>query len=510
MARTWNYNRASKHIDSKLADVRDVEVVEYTRELSLNKIPTHKAYRVHGAHIYIDIKNIDEMLHVTNTEGETCHKRTLRFLNLHYRAVDRILQRTQARRVDFHNQRLHALVTKPYNTDDDAESKRVHRAVSISQLAIDVLRETGEEDEYIPNAKVRVGICTGTTLAVNNGRSGDREPLFLGGPANHAAKMSGGGTAKGIFLTNAARWAIGLKEVTNPAATPLTKAEIEQCQEKAALEVTKDEIVSDWKEDLEKHPIGAFAFTRAAPPLRTLDIAMLTPGNSRRQDAVSVYADLSGFTAYVDGNIDNKPEDVVRVLHVIRAELARVLSSEFDGRRVRFIGDCVHGLLCEGTSRTTDAEETISTATLCAGGLRSSFELAITKLQEADVGIEDLGLAIGFEFGPMTVTRLGLHGSRVRCSVSRGVLSSEAEQRRCGGEQTAIGPAAYAAGTEAVRDLFGPLRQTTGLDYNEAVSAMADKGDEIAKAAQDEAFLSAPVGVSAAAARTVRPYARSG
>ncbi|WP_439570681.1 transcriptional regulator [Sphingomonas sp.] len=506
MTKSWKHDRAADHIASKLKDVESVTILDYRRDMSLENIPSSKAYRVDGVHLYADILNLSDMLNVTADEGVTCHRRTLRFLNLHYRAVHRILDRCDTRRVDFHNQRLHSVLTKPYNTEADAEAKRVRRAVAIAQLIIDVLQETGDADENIPNAQVRVGIDTGTALAVNNGRRGGREPLFLGAPANHAAKMSGGGTKAGIYLTNDAREAIGLGAVDKPAGTALTSAEIEDCQQKAALEVSKDKIVKEWQEDLEKNPIGSFNFSRHTPPLRTLDITALTPANSRRQEAASVYADIDGFTAYVAKHIEDAAEDVVRVFHVIRAELDRVLTCDFDGRRIRFIGDCLHGLLCDGTVQTTDDAATVSTATLCAGALRSSFELCLEKLEEEGIDTDELGLAIGFEFGPMTVTRLGMHGDRVRCSVSRGVLASEKEQTRCAGSDTAIGSFAYEAGTQAVRDLFGSKRKVSGLDYNEAVEALSEKGDETAKAVKKAAFATVAPAIAAASDRTVRPY----
>ena len=90
-------------------------------------------------------------------------------------------------------------------------------------------------------------------------------------------------------------------------------------------------------------------------------------------------------------------------MHVIRAELERVVTSDFDGRRIRFIGDCIHGLICEGTSKTTDVKETISSATLCSGALRSSFDLALEKLASAGIDVSGLGLQIGFEYGWMTI-----------------------------------------------------------------------------------------------------------
>src|SRR6185437_2883266 len=272
--------------------LNDIEIKEYVRDTDLTNLPGNVAYRVDGVHLYADILNLSEMLHVTDVEGETCHKRTLRFLNLHYRAVYRILQRVDAIFVDFHNQRLHSVVSKPY----DAEADRVHKAVAMAQLIIDVLARTGEDADH-PAAKVRIGIDTGKALAVNNGRRGHREPLFLGVPANHAAKRAGGGKSSGIYLTNEARTAIGLKKTDNEDTTPLTGEEIAKSQGKAKLDVTADQIVKDWEDDLEKNPIGAFEFSGHTPPFSTLDIETLSVKNSRRQDAATVYADIDGFTA---------------------------------------------------------------------------------------------------------------------------------------------------------------------------------------------------------------------
>lgn len=506
MAKTWKQDRARDHIATKIKAVETVTVVDYTRDCSLENIPVNKAYRINAAHVYADIVNLDDMLNVTDVEGETCHKRALRFLNLHYRAAHRAIGRADAKRVDFHNQRLHAVVAKPYGRESDA--MRVHRAIALAQLMIDVLAQTGDEDEHIPNAKVRVGIDSGEALAVTNGRNGNREPLFLGDPANHAAKLSAAGAATGIFLTNPARVAIGLDAVLVPAKTRLTEEEVTTSQDKAALDITAESVVKDWRNDLQANPIGAFEFSRPAPPLKNLDIMALTPGNSRRFEGVSTYADLDNFTQYVSDNIEGNPENVIRVLHVLRAELDRVYTAEFEGRKIRFIGDCLHGLSFEGTSRTTDEEVSVSTAILCSGALRSSFNLAIEMLGDQGIDVSSLGLQIGFELGPMTVTRLGMQGDRVRCSMSRGVRRSESEQGRCGDRETAIGPSAYEAGTQAVRDLFGATRKIADLDYDAAVDALAENNDETARAARAAAFAAAAPAVVRAADTVVKPYAR--
>ena len=94
MAHGWDQKRAADHIDKKLADVEEVVIKDYVRDMSLENIKTNEAYKVDAAHIYVDIVNLDGILSATTaTEGVTSHKRALRFLNQHYRAVSRILNR---------------------------------------------------------------------------------------------------------------------------------------------------------------------------------------------------------------------------------------------------------------------------------------------------------------------------------------------------------------------------------------------------------------------------------
>lgn len=506
---SWNYAKSLERINKSIKSVESVKIKEYVRYTSLSNISKTTAYKVDAVHLYADIVNLDDMLDSTATEGEMCHKRTLRFLDLHFRAVHRILAETEAEKVDFHNQRLHMFLAKPYNSETNAEGKRINTAVAIGQLIIDVLDETGETDDKIENAKIRIGIDSGLALAVSNGRRSNREPLFLGSPANLSAKLAAG-KKTGIYLTNNARKAVGLKEVDHEKTTPLTKQEIANCQEEAKLSISKDTIIRQWEKDLENSPIGSFVFSGHTPPLANLAINELTPNNSRRQDLISIYADIDGFTNYVAENIENNPEDVVRTLAVLREELDMVLSKDFEGRRIRFIGDCIHGLMCSGTAQNTDTTSSISDATLCVGALRSGFNLALKQLQDNETETGKLGLAIGFDYGVTATTRLGFKGSRTRCSISRTVQHSEQKQLICLGTQTAIGDAAYNNANEGVKALFkGSKRISDNLDYNEAVDTLSESGDSLAKNSQKQAYRKATLPVYESLTVKSRPYAKS-
>lgn len=505
MTNTWNKNRAEKHIDSQIEVVETVEIKDYVRDMSLENIKTNTAYRVDGVHMYADIQNFTEILNNTDTEGELAHKRALRFLDLHYRAVTQILDSVDAVRVDFHGQRLHSLFTKPYNTEVDAEKQRVQRAVATADMIIEVLKQTGDLDEQIDNAKLRIGIDTGLSLAVNNGRKGNKEPLFLGNPANYAAKLASNNKAMGIYLTNAARLTLGLKKVDKPESNRLTNDEIADCKTAADLGISVDEIVKKWKEHKDKNRLADYVFSRQSPPLKNMPISELTPANTKRQEMISTYADIDGFTAYVSENIKSNAEDVVRTLHVLRSEFERVITVEFSGRRVRFIGDCIHALSYEGTVQTIDNEVSVTNATLMAGALRSSFELAIEKLKESKYKTGELGLSIGFDLGPVSVSRLGIKGRRIRCAIGRKVIESENMQCKCDGTETAIGLAAYNKASQAVKDLFTSKRKVEHLDYYEATESLSLNGDKTAKAAGSAAYSSDAV--AKASEREVKPHA---
>ena len=478
--------------------------------MGLEYIRTNEAYKVDAAHIYVDIVNLDGILGTTATEGVTSHKRALRFLNQHYRAVSRILNETDTKRIDFHNQRLHAVVTKPYNTEDKAEKSRVQCAVAVAAADHRRPPATCDDDEQVPSAQVRVGVDSGKALAVNNGRNGYREPLFLGEPANHAAKHASNGTAVGIYLANTARKVVGLPEAADSNKTALTEDEIKVCQDTAALSVTCESIVKEWREDLNNSPIGVFEFSRQTPPLRDLKHLRahpqeLTPPGSgidlcrhRRVHSLCRQA----YRLEPGRRRSHPPCHPRRTRTCAHLRLWRATYPMFH-RRLHPRGPPV----CEGTAQKADEEvHHSSNSVLCAGGLRSSFDEALIRLADEDVDAEGLGLAIGFEFGPMTVTRLGIHGDRVRCSVSRGVLQSEEEQLRCSGTETALGQSAYDKGSCAVRKMFGSKRKKANLDYNEAVEGLAESEDRTAKTSRATIFGIAGSAAAEVAAPVVRPF----
>lgn len=463
----WTRKNTTDRVRQAAKDVGTVDLVPLTPDIELTTIPLTKAYWVNGVHTYIDLPNALALLGgADQVEDERCHRRLLRFLHLYQRVANLVFEQTDAVKVDFQNERLHLIVYQPY----DSARLRIATSVAIADLVLQVIAAANRLHEELRDARICIGSESGMALAVNNGTRGDREPLFLGNPANIAAKLLMSPTP-GIYLGPEARAEFGWT-IDNPTETPLTPVQVSACRTIARLTVTAGDLLSLWEKELHTTPLAEFTFQRPTPPLKDLDLDVLTPPNSRRVDAAVITADVDGFTRFIaEMNARGEAKTAIRVLHVVRKELRDVLN-DFGGRKIRYVGDCVGGVMAEG-ERQTDAATTVTGAVLCAAAMRDAFAVIQQELPEA----RTLGIAIGVDFGPVSITRLGRKGSRDRCMVGRAVLASRAAQESCNGLETALGAAARSVATPAVRALFPDAKPRRDVTFNVVAAVLEARED---------------------------------
>jgi len=343
------------------------------------------------------------------------------------------------------------------------------------------------------SARFRIGIDTGPCVAINSGNGEDKEPLFLGGSANHAAKIADG-DVEGIFLSDNVRAILSMphlgslmleKQYSIDENLYRNTLNRELFTEASGQRVTSHErvqnLLNEWKDDISKNTDDVvsnpnFSFHYKQPPLSDIDYGDLSPSNSIRMELASIFADLDGYTAYIDEAMrNNDVNDAVRAIHVIRSELQSVLEYNFGGRKIRFIGDCIHGVLAEGSSSETDLVQTATETALCAGALRSSFNLCKEELP----GISNLGLAIGAELGETPISRIGIRGERsVRLASSTATIMSEALQQECDDKQTKFGPKALEQLPSNIEDLFDGTGIVNDMDYDDVdiINSEVDAG----------------------------------
>ena len=441
-----------------------------------------KAVIVDTVQIYIAITNYDDYRIEEGRETEGSHAKALRFLHLYYSACDRVIEQTDAQRVDFHGSRMHAVILNP--DKDQGRSEAILKALSFIRYFRAVAEQANNElvDSKL-DALFRIGVDVGPCVAINNGNGLEQEPMFLGSAANHAAKLAYG-EEPGIFISDRARSVLNQPEI-GPLETTLKLDEAvfsnminirdEGVASLGAPRVSET-ILKEWRGEIVAKAVPdptdpEFRFHYKEPPLKDITFGDLMPSNSIRMDLASLFADLSGYTAYIDNAIANGGvADAVKALYVVRQELQNVVEDDFGGRKIRFIGDCIHGVVAKGSRTETEPNETVALGLVCAGGLRSSFAICKAELN----GIGDLGLTIGIEFGPTPITRIGIRGERsVRLASSIATATSEKVQRGCDDDQIQLGPEAQKLVPVALEDLIDANGTAHDLTHDDVITGLS-------------------------------------
>lgn len=440
-------------------------------------LPYNKAVNTVGVHVYASLLEFDNQLTDTLRETEASHERALQFLHVHYGACDRLIAAFGIQRVDFHGHRLHAVVLTPEGANH--AKTRALKAVAFANAFLQLVVRQAELFGGRFRTGVAIGIDSGPAVAINSGRGSEPEPLFVGSPANHAARLARN-SAHGIYLSARVK-----RELSAAPTTPFSdddlpsnqisilneevrKLDIRDAVSGASLIERAREVSDVYFEGLRSIPSSAsgpvsFTFHTHRVPLSTLRFDDHYPSNSVRMGMSSIFADLDGFTAYIDNAIRTGGiAEAVANLHTIRAEFAACLKNDFGGKKIRFVGDCLHAV----TSKGSDDKETAIDAIVIAGALRSSFLVLQSELPN----IRGLDLAIGLEFGPTPITRIGLRGeSSVRCSASKATCNSENMQRDCDKNETKIGERLRGLIPFRVANAFGMDGKISGLDYQTAL-----------------------------------------
>ncbi len=502
----WNAAAAQKRIDELIAEVPDFSVQKFDEylplyearrkaDLALNRqvspplfsLDRGEAVVVNTVQIYASIVDYETFRLEEGIETEASHKRALSLLHFIYSAADRLIENSPAQRVDFHSGRVHSVVLERSNSGVSRESLGEALAFvedfrALAQLANQELAG-GEFD-----VQLCIGVDAGTCVAINNGTGIEQEPMFLGSAANHAAKLASRNES-GVFVSDRARKLLALPDYpTRDGFSFLTEDEIALNTARRGVgdqlvfgvdgrDRVPAEIVANWRKEIREGAVPEitnpdFRFSHKTPPLSDINYRELSPSKSIRMDLVSMFGDLSGFTTYVDQAVqEGGIRDVVRALYVIREEFQNVVELDFGGRKVRFVGDCIHALIAEGSSHQTDERKSVATAAQCAGGLRSSFALCKQTLD----GLDDLGLAVGLELGPTPVSRIGIQGDRsVRVASSVATSMSEKMQSDCEHDGIKFGPKALQTGPVALKDLLEESGFQTGLGFDDFAESLSD------------------------------------
>jgi class 3 adenylate cyclase len=180
----WDEKRSRERIAAHLELIGKIEIENLAREADLETLLTEtKCRRIVGAHAYAEISNFPS---IVSTATEDTLLEAVRALNIWQRRTIAIVEDVfEGVFVHFQGARMHVLFYRPYDSEAQAT-----RAV-LFLLVLDDLARAQFNARFSTVADFRVcsGCDIGTVIGTRNGVNGDRELLFVGDPANWAAKI---------------------------------------------------------------------------------------------------------------------------------------------------------------------------------------------------------------------------------------------------------------------------------------------------------------------------------
>lgn len=432
---SWNYDESVERISSHLDSMGEIEVQKLKREADLdNLLSETKCREIFGAHVYAEVSNFAELAS-DGAYSKDDYKRLIRSIHLYQREVSRIVEKEEmfdGLRVHFQGPKLHALFYRPIDNGEELASHAVLFQLVLKDFIENVFNPAFSNCEPFAIAG---GADTGDVIGTKNGSRGDRELLFLGSAANRAAKIM---SSSGRYRLTGDLYDLlpdDLREVCSEIEEDLyrikqiSQRDLDELLEARDIDWDRDKSSERIQEDKKKFPLKDVSYGSAS---KLIDLDSLSIYNNKRVLAASVFADVSGFTAYVDrAETDEAKKEALRVFHAIRKEMATVLKSDYKGLRVQFQGDRVQALF---HLPEDNEEKIVSKAVEAAVGLQSAMEHAIKDVLPET---EDLQLAIGVDFGTTLASKLGTRGHRDRICVGVAVeRASELEEKSEGGRIT--------------------------------------------------------------------------
>jgi class 3 adenylate cyclase len=461
----WNEKQSKERVDNNDFHDFEINVADLAKTMDFSNLGTKDVRRANAVHLYADVPNFH--LQVADAGADKSkQKKLLRAASILRKIQTDLLKSSDIvgeealGRIQLQAARLHALCYKPYNDEAKRARHSVVMGITLNSYVYEVFNDVFLD---LPRSfQSAVGVSSGKSLIANLGLRGERERLSLGTPANLAAKVLGLGNTIRItpevykllpkslmdHFTNCEKQVAGsdvyeakaLQWSTHPDLAKSLEVKWDAAKWKKRTEERRDELPLDkmdvsWAEVL-------------------IDVEFLTERNSKRTDAIAIYADLDGFTRYVqEAEQDDKVVSLVRELHMIRREFHTVLDNDYPGIVLQHQGDRVFAILhmpCGDDEK--DHEKRCRKALDAAIGVQSSMQHVLRKKLPDR---KDLYVVVGLDTGTTLVTRLGSKGKREVICIGPEVDIAEDLQLASKAKQIRISQAIYdTIEREAIKDEF--------------------------------------------------------
>jgi class 3 adenylate cyclase len=450
----WNEERSKKRVAENDFSEYEVNVADLSKTMDFHNLGTQDVRRVEGVHVYADVRNFHTAVEDAGAD-KTKQRKLLRAASVLRRVQGDLLDENEVEPIQHQSARLHCLNFKPYDDGTRRALQAVETAVTLNSYLYDVFNGVFADVRDFAGA---IGIAAGTSYVANIGFRGDRELICLGTCANLGAKVINGRDTITITdevynllpacLQEHFRKSRTVAGIATYQAEGLRWSRYADLADELCVEFNPERLTKTTEEYRDALPLSEMEISEAEA---LIDTETLTERNSKRTSAVAIFADLDGFTRYVqEADEDGKVVSLVRTLHMIRHEFHAIAEQDYPGLVLQHQGDRTFAIVHMPPG--DNLQKRCGNALDVAIGIQSSMGHV---LNERLGDRKDIHVAVGLDVGTTLVTRLGKKGRRVVMCLGPSVTSAERLQLRSAGRQIRISKAVYdTIGSELLREQF--------------------------------------------------------
>lgn len=429
----WKEQRANDRVEANDFSSEEIKVADLCKEMDFENLGPRDVRRAEAVHLYIDVTNFHRVIADAKDDTQK-QKKFIRAASVLRKVQADILAEGDVARLQLQAARLHALAFKPYSDEAARAKASAIAAISLATYLADVFNKVFDD---LVDFSFAAGMASGESYIANIGAKGERELISLGTCANLGAKIIGAAGTVRVTESVYNNLPDSLKTLLSKIDTDFSEKVYEASgltwskKPELAKALNQEFDTDKWRKRTEQYrdelPLSEIELSDAEV---LIDMEALTERNSKRVDSAVLFADLDGFTQHVQ-NAENDDEvaDLIRKLHMIRAEFHAVACQDFDGLVIQHRGDCmlvVAHLPAGEDFKAERAQEGLDIAL----GLQSSMEHVLEKHLGDKVGIH---VALGLDAGKCIVSRLGKKGDREVVCLGAAVDQAERLQRStCG------------------------------------------------------------------------------
>src|SRR5260370_6365438 len=276
---SWEYDKSIKRIRHHLDTMGQIEIYPFSRTDNLEELLRETVCReIYGTHVYVAVPNFTRLASLASSKASK-YQRLIQAVHLYQRAVTQLVELFGGECIHFQGSKLHALFYQPRRQRTFHRGAQKRRQLSAQAILFELVLQEFVQTIFNPafpgfgDFAIATGTDQGFAIGTRDGIQGDQELLFLGSPANHAAKIIGSTNSLRLTENGYAALPGDLRDRCNAIGhdlvqlEPVTGTALDKLLNDHSLTWKRDVLLRRIEEEKRQYPLAKIVYSDADAPI---------------------------------------------------------------------------------------------------------------------------------------------------------------------------------------------------------------------------------------------------